>query len=106
MSSQIHVHQEWNRNSPFSSIIRIVKHQTQVCCIVELLLSKGADVNAKGGYYGNALRAASEGGHERIVELLLSKGADVNEQGGVYGDAPPAALSEGHEKIVELLPFG
>ena len=50
--------------------------------MVELLLSKGADVNAQGGEYGNALQAASDGGHEKVVELLLSKGADVNAQGG------------------------
>ena len=50
--------------------------------MVELLLSKGADVNAQGGDYGNALQAASDGGHEKVVELLLSKGADVNAQGG------------------------
>ena len=51
--------------------------------MVELLLSKGADVNAQGGgEYGNALQAASRGGHEKVVELLLSKGADVNAQGG------------------------
>jgi ankyrin repeat protein len=32
--------------------------------------------------YGNALQAASSGGHEAIVKLLLEKGADVNAQGG------------------------
>ncbi|KAF2727038.1 hypothetical protein EJ04DRAFT_529760, partial [Polyplosphaeria fusca] len=31
---------------------------------VKLLLGKGADVNAQGGQYGNALQAASSGGHE------------------------------------------
>ncbi|OCL00528.1 uncharacterized protein K441DRAFT_719562, partial [Cenococcum geophilum 1.58] len=39
--------------------------------IVKLLLSKGADVNARGDY-GNALQAASQGGHLATVELLLS----------------------------------
>jgi hypothetical protein len=34
-----------------------------------------ADVNAQGGFYGNALQAASHGGHEKVVELLLGKGA-------------------------------
>jgi hypothetical protein len=29
--------------------------------VVTLLLEKGADVNAQGGYYGNALQAASNG---------------------------------------------
>ncbi|KAF1963965.1 hypothetical protein BU23DRAFT_376242, partial [Bimuria novae-zelandiae CBS 107.79] len=48
----------------------------------KLLLNKGADVNAQGGEYGNALQAASERDHEAIVKLLLDKGADVNAQGG------------------------
>ena len=46
--------------------------------MVQLLLEKGADVNAQGGYYGNALQAASYEGNEKVVQLLLKKGADVN----------------------------
>jgi ankyrin repeat protein len=66
--------------------------------VVELLLGKGADVNAQGGerYDGNALQAASFGGHEKVVELLLGKGADVNAHGG--GTALQAASVGGHEK--------
>jgi ankyrin repeat protein len=40
-----------------------------------VLLSKGADINAQGGYYSNALQAATSRGHDGIVEVLLSKGA-------------------------------
>jgi hypothetical protein len=50
--------------------------------VVEQLLGGGANVNAQGGEYGNALQAASSRGHNRAVELLLGKGADVNAQGG------------------------
>ena len=46
--------------------------------IVELLLSKGVDINAQGGFYGNALQAASDRGYKKIVELLPSKRADIN----------------------------
>ena len=54
---------------------------------MELLLERGADVNAQGGYYSNALWAASWKGHQEVVELLLERGADVNTQGGYYSNA-------------------
>ncbi|KAF1830092.1 ankyrin repeat domain-containing protein, partial [Decorospora gaudefroyi] len=44
--------------------------------MTQMLLDKGADVNAQGGHYGNALQAASVGGHKEVVTLLLDKGAD------------------------------
>jgi ankyrin repeat protein len=46
-----------------------------------MLLEKGADMNAQGGEYENALQAAILQGHEAIVRMLLEKGADVNAQG-------------------------
>ncbi|KAF8528253.1 hypothetical protein JB92DRAFT_3093085, partial [Gautieria morchelliformis] len=67
------------------------------------LLDNGADVNAQGGMYGNALQVALSGGHHAIVQLLLEKGADVNVQGGWYGNALQAALSGGHHDIIQLL---
>jgi hypothetical protein len=39
-----------------------------------MLLDKGAEVNAQGGHFGNALEAASSGGHEAVVRLLRGKG--------------------------------
>ncbi|GIJ91391.1 hypothetical protein Asppvi_010356 [Aspergillus pseudoviridinutans] len=47
---------------------------------VELLIEKGADVNAQEGRYGYALQAASQGGYKEVVQLLLEKGAE-------YGNA-------------------
>ncbi|EFY96510.1 Pfs, NACHT and Ankyrin domain protein [Metarhizium robertsii ARSEF 23] len=66
-------------------------------------LEIGADVNAQGGLYGTTLHAASSGGHLEIVQLLLDKGADVNAQGGLYGTTLHAASSGGHLEIVQLL---
>jgi ankyrin repeat protein len=43
--------------------------------VVRLLVAKGADVNTQGGYYGNALQAASERGHKAVVRLLRDRGA-------------------------------
>jgi nucleoside phosphorylase len=70
---------------------------------VQILLENGADVNAQGGKYGNALQAASSKGYEGIVQILLENGADVNAQGGKYGNALQAASYEGHEKVVQIL---
>jgi ankyrin repeat protein len=83
------------------SLMYAVKHGH--CAMAELLLEKGADVNARGGDYNNALQAASYGGHEQIVKMLLDKGANVNAQGGRYSNALQAASSEGHEAVVRLL---
>ena len=49
---------------------------------VQALVKNGVDVNVQEGRYGNALQAASLGGHKAIVGLLVEKGADVNAQGG------------------------
>ncbi|KAF8336030.1 ankyrin repeat-containing domain protein [Amanita rubescens] len=71
--------------------------------IVELLLDRGADVNAQGGIYGYALQAASERGRNEIAKLLLDKGAYVNAAGGHYKHALQAASQGGHNEIVKLL---
>jgi hypothetical protein len=71
--------------------------------VVQLLLDRGADVNAQGGEYGNALQAASAEGHELVVKLLLNKGADVNAQGGDYCNALYVASYRGHEQVVKML---
>jgi ankyrin repeat protein len=42
---------------------------------VRLLLEHGADVNGQGGYYGNALQAASRTGHTDIAIFLKKHGA-------------------------------
>jgi ankyrin repeat protein len=46
--------------------------------VAELLITKGADVNAKdeGGY--TPLHQAAHGGRKEVVELLIAKGANVN----------------------------
>jgi ankyrin repeat protein len=68
--------------------------------VVQVLLDAGAEVNVQGGEYGNALQAASWGGHEKVVQILVGAGADVNAQGGRYDNALLAASVRGHEKVV------
>jgi ankyrin repeat protein len=45
--------------------------------VARLLLDAGADVNAQGGHYGNALQAASAKGHEQVVKMLLRQDKSV-----------------------------
>ncbi|KAJ5472932.1 hypothetical protein N7530_006933 [Penicillium desertorum] len=85
--------------------------------VVQTLLDHGAGVNAQGGYFGNALQAASCGlfrdsveeeyqqevVDEKMMQTLLDHGADVNAQGGVYGNALQAASYVGREKVVRTL---
>jgi ankyrin repeat protein/beta-lactamase regulating signal transducer with metallopeptidase domain len=70
---------------------------------VELLLSKGANINLQNEEQGSALNAAARNGHTKTVELLLTKGADINAQNNAQGAALNAAARNGHTKTVELL---
>ena len=44
--------------------------QLQVGGTIGSFLREGADANAQGGVYGNALQAASNGGHDDLVQQL------------------------------------
>ena len=45
---------------------------------IELLISKGADIDAQGAGGWSSLNYAASSGRKKIVELLIKKGADVN----------------------------
>lgn len=47
---------------------------------VQNILDRGADINAQGGKYGNALQAAAYRGNEATVKMLLDRGADCTVQ--------------------------
>ena len=50
------------------------------------------NVNVQGGYYGNALQAASVQGHKEVVQILLDNEADIS--------ALLVVLSEGHDGAI------
>ena len=70
---------------------------------VQLLLERGADINAQGGTYGNALQASAQDGGVEIVQLMLERGADVNAPGSVFGNALQATAFINKTDVVQLL---
>ncbi len=60
---------------------------------VQVLLSKGADVNGKASNGNPALIQASANGYRDMIQLLLSKGADVNAKGPKGATALMAAAT-------------
>jgi hypothetical protein len=71
--------------------------------IVQLLLIKGAEVNAKGDDGKTALMGASAHGHGEIVQALLAKGAEVNAKTVKGTTALMFASQKGHREIKDLL---
>jgi ankyrin repeat protein len=71
--------------------------------VVDLLLEKGADINAadQNGYV--ALFRASECGKEEVVRLLLEKGADINAANNLKQSSLFVASRHGQEQVVRLL---
>ena len=71
--------------------------------IAELLIAKGAGLNAKASHGWTPLHLAAKKGHNEVAELLIAKGADVNANSN--RDATPLhhAAKEGHKEIAELL---
>ena len=64
---------------------------------VERLLKKGANVNAQGRKFGEALRAALSRSHNERIKRLRISGADVNAQSGQQEKALQATSYRGHE---------
>ncbi|XP_067668012.1 serine/threonine-protein phosphatase 6 regulatory ankyrin repeat subunit B-like [Haliotis asinina] len=72
--------------------------------MVELLVSRGADVSLVDVYCDNILHYACVGGDRTTVEFVLSLDAvDVNSRGGVGRTPVMAAALGGHRDVVELL---
>lgn len=70
--------------------------------MLKLLLENGANADAAGGLFGNALQAAAFHGHLSIVLILLEWGADVFAS-GKFNSALEAAMSGLHEKVIMVL---
>ena len=56
--------------------------------IAEILISRGADLDAEDPAYSTPLYLAAEEGYPKVVEFLISKGAEVNVKSSWSGYTP------------------
>ncbi len=94
------------RGSPMADHKRKTALLYGICGVPSLagaLINGGADVNARGGEFDSALKAASYRGHLEVVQQLLEKGADVHAHAGDYGSALQVASGGGHVEVVQQL---
>lgn len=71
--------------------------------IMELLLLHGADVNAKASNGETPLHYAARRGEANLAKLLLAHGADINVKSNKGYTPLYVADREGHKDVVELL---
>ncbi len=70
---------------------------------VKNLVTRGADVNAKGSNGQTVLMDAAHFGNFELVKFLVDRGADVNAKAKDGGTALNIAQNKGDTRIVELL---
>ena len=71
--------------------------------IAELLIAKGADVNAKDKNSATPLHLAAEYDHKEIAELLIANGADVNAKRSDGSTPLDWAIGRKHSETADLL---
>ena len=71
--------------------------------VVELLIQKGANVNAKDNYRYTPIFIAAMNGHKEIVEILIQNGANVNARDKDGVTVLMEASRRGYRDIIRLL---
>ncbi|PGH05438.1 hypothetical protein GX51_02962 [Blastomyces parvus] len=82
--------------------LRIAAQESEVGRL-QMMLEKGANINAKDAGGSTALELGACFAHEEFVQLLLENGADVNLRGSRERPALSYAVSEDRDAIVQLL---
>lgn len=97
------------QNSPETCDEKIRERGLRIACamgekkVVQSLLDFRVNINATGGYYGDALQVAAYMGNPELAGLLLDRKASINNPSGLFGFALRAAAAGGHIEVVKLL---
>ena len=71
--------------------------------VVELLVKKGADIEARTNLNSTPLHQAAYRGNEKFTRLPLDKGADIHARDGAGRTALRLATMNDRQAVVELL---
>jgi ankyrin repeat protein len=74
--------------------------------IAEILISRGADLDAEDPTYSTPLYLAAEQGHPKVVEFLISKEAEVNVKSNKWGYTPLHRAAWGPVTMIKYLGGG
>jgi len=74
--------------------------------VIEFLIARGANVNARDAWDDTPLHRAAAAGQKESVELFLAKGAKVNAEGESGKTPLHDAARKGHEEVVGVLIAG
>ena len=94
------------RSEGLGSVLHIVATQEDLSSTFELLLAKGANVNAKCRDIGTPLHSVARSGNLDAALLLLKNGADPNASCDIFGRVLDCALNWGShisEDMISLL---
>jgi ankyrin repeat protein len=74
--------------------------------MVELLISRGAELDVEDPDYSTPLYLAAEQGHPKVVKFLISKGAEVNVKSNKWGYTPLHRAAWGPVTMIKYLGGG
>ena len=70
---------------------------------IQLLLSKGCDINARNSFVNDTLLEAAYNGQNEAIDFLLGKGMDLNSKDNKGNTALHFAAIQGKDDTVEFL---
>lgn len=85
------------------NLLKVAASTNDDPAVVQQLLEKGANIEAKNQFGETALMHAAKHGHANVVKLLLDKGSNIEAKDKTGGTALMTAAAWGRANVVKLL---